>query len=86
MLIIAAVWMMPVQHSGSNGEALGDVYSSDPAGYERWMELDVDEGGFTVGEMGAVISWQGSWSQDGFKSIVKNSWSSTILSTSLDRT
>lgn len=81
-----AVWMMPVEHNGGNGEPLGDVYAPDPAGYERWMELDVDEGGFRPGPMGSVISWQGNWSQGGFQSVIKNSWSSTMSSTSLDRT
>jgi hypothetical protein len=52
-----AVWVMPAEH------ALGqpDHYAPDPVGYERWFELDVDEGGFTGGFLGTALSWQGKW-------------------------
>jgi hypothetical protein len=31
----------------------------DSPGFERWMELDVDEGGFGPGLLGTVHSWSG---------------------------
>jgi hypothetical protein len=80
-----AVWLMPAEHNGGNGQPLQDVYPGDPAGYERWMELDVDEGGFRPGPMGSVISWQGIWSQ-GYQNVTCNSWSSPRSSAALDRT
>ena len=36
-----AVWLMPAEHDGKH-----DQYEGDPKGFERFMELDVDEGGF----------------------------------------
>lgn len=54
-----AVWVMPVEHSGGNGNPINDRYPGDPPGFERWMELDVDEGGFGPGFAGTVISWTG---------------------------
>jgi hypothetical protein len=47
-----AVWLMPVEHDG-----VRDCYAPDPARFERWMELDVDEGGFGPGLTGTVHSW-----------------------------
>ena len=52
-----AVWLMPAEHSGKQE----DHYEGDPAGFERWMELDVDEGGFGPGLTGTVHSWTGIW-------------------------
>jgi hypothetical protein len=52
-----AVWLMPAEHSGKQQ----DRYAGDPAGFERWMELDVDEGGFGPGLAGAVHSWTGTF-------------------------
>ena len=48
-----AVWLMPVEHSGKQA----DHYEGDPKGFERWMELDVDEGGFGPGLAGTVHNW-----------------------------
>mgnify|MGYP001458646525 FL=1 len=48
-----AVWLMPIEHSGKQA----DHYEGDPKGFERWMELDVDEGGFGPGLTGTVHSW-----------------------------
>ena len=39
-----AVWLMPAEHDGKR-----DHHEGDPAGFERFMELDVDEGGFGPG-------------------------------------
>ena len=50
-----AVWLMPVEH---NRKRL-DSYPGDPAGFERWLELDVDEGGFGPGLTGTVHDWRG---------------------------
>ncbi|SPE61424.1 Beta-glucanase (modular protein) [Verrucomicrobia bacterium] len=52
-----AVWLMPVEH---NAQAQ-DRYPGDPPGFERWMELDVDEGGWGPGLLGTVHSWSGIW-------------------------
>jgi len=52
-----AVWMMPVEHARGQH----DHYEGDPPRFQRWLELDVDEGGFTKGFMGTAISWTGIW-------------------------
>lgn len=52
-----ALWLMPREHNLSQG----DVYPGDPKDFQRWMELDVDEGGFTTGWLGTVHSWTGIW-------------------------
>jgi hypothetical protein len=49
-----AVWLMPAEHDGRH-----DHYPRDPADFERFMELDVDEGGFGPGLTGTVHSTQG---------------------------
>ena len=49
-----AVWLMPAEHDGKR-----DHYEGDPPGYERLMELDVDEGGFGRGLTGTVHSTEG---------------------------
>ena len=36
-----AIWLMPVEHCGKKD----DHYEGDPDDFERWMELDIDEGG-----------------------------------------
>jgi hypothetical protein len=50
-----ALWLMPEEHN----LAQSDHLSSDPAGYERWMEIDCDEGGFYSGSLNTLIDWQG---------------------------
>lgn len=52
-----AVWAMPQEHNGQHA----DHAPSDPAGIERWMELDVDEGGYNNGHHGTVINWWGTY-------------------------
>jgi len=52
-----ALWLLPVEHNNRQD----DHFAGDPEKYERWMELDVDEGGFGPGFMGTVISWTGIW-------------------------
>lgn len=52
-----AVWLMPWEHNGRQE----DCYEGDPKGFERFMELDVDEGGFGPGLTGTVHSSEGVW-------------------------
>ena len=52
-----AVWLMPIEHNA----AKDDHYAGDPANFERWAELDVDEGGWGPGLTGTVHAWQGIW-------------------------
>ncbi len=52
-----AVWLMPAEHNSKQA----DHYDPDPQGFERWMELDVDEGGFGPGLLGTVHNWHGIW-------------------------
>jgi hypothetical protein len=50
-----AVWLMPQEHNARHD----DHVAGDPSDYERWMELDVDEGGFNAGHHGSLINWYG---------------------------
>lgn len=50
-----ALFLMPREHCWSKE----DHYPGDPEGFERWMELDVDEGGFGPGVNGTVFSSSG---------------------------
>jgi len=52
-----AIWLMPIEHNFR----LDDVYDPDPIGFERWFELDIDEGGFGPGGHHTAISWTGKW-------------------------
>ncbi len=52
-----AVWLMPIEHNLRQE----DVYEPDPRGFERWFELDIDEGGFGPGGHHTAISWSGMW-------------------------
>lgn len=74
-----AVWMMPAEHSGKQL----DKYPGDPPGFERWMELDVDEGGFGPGLTGTVHSWTGIWKGNPDYARVMNK--NNVLQTPLDR-
>ena len=62
-----------------------DVYSGELNGFERWMELDVDEGGLAKsgGAMCSTISWWGRFSLGGFKSEIS---SNRATGEALDRT
>jgi len=73
-----AVWLMPAEHNG----ACQDHYAGDPPGYERWMELDIDEGGFRPGLTGTVHSSWGIYEQ-GWQHIQNPNNNSRIA---LDRT
>lgn len=50
-----AVWLMPIEHN----MRMEDVYPGDPRSFERWFELDIDEGGFGPGGHHTAISWTG---------------------------
>jgi hypothetical protein len=50
-----ALWLMPAEHN----RVKDDVYAGDPSDFERWVEFDVDEGGFGPGHAGAVHAWSG---------------------------
>ena len=52
-----AVWLMPIEHDLRQSDHEPD----DPPKFERWLELDVDEGGFHTGPHGVAISWSGIW-------------------------
>ncbi|WP_124600621.1 hypothetical protein [Burkholderia sp. Bp8963] len=52
-----ALWLMPIEHDKKKT----DHYPGDPPGFERWMELDVHEGGNGPGITGTVHNWQGEW-------------------------
>ena len=69
-----AVWAMPQEHSGGSGNPVNDVYPGDPAGFERWMELDVDEGSLAKsgGAMCSVLSWTSHGG--GYKPDTSNNW------------
>lgn len=49
-----------------------DHLPTDPAGFERWTELDVSETGYGPGSLGTVISWRGIYPL--YSRIVKNSY------------
>ena len=71
-----ALWLMPAEHNGKN-----DCYTGDPTGFERWMDLDVDEGGFGPGVTGTVHSWNGIYPN--FKNLQNHN---NVCGVSLDRT
>jgi hypothetical protein len=50
-----AVWLMPQEHNG----AQSDRAPGDPPHFERYMELDVDEGGWNPGHHGCMLNWFG---------------------------
>lgn len=52
-----AVWLMPIEHDAHQN----DRQEGAPPGFERWVEIDVDEGGFAPGPHGVIIEWQGLW-------------------------
>lgn len=52
-----AIWLMPIEHN----QRMEDVYEGDPRSFERWFELDIDEGGFGPGGHHTAISWTGIW-------------------------
>lgn len=41
--------------------AKDDHLSTDPAGFERWTEIDVSEAGYGAGSLATVINWTGTY-------------------------
>jgi hypothetical protein len=75
-----ALWLMPAEHNAR----LEDHYEGDPPGYERFMEFDIDEGGFGPGLTGTVHSSSGVWSQEhGYPEHAQNP--NNVSDTPLDR-
>jgi hypothetical protein len=52
-----AVWMLPVEHNHSRQAH----WTDDPERFERWLEIDIDEGGFGPGMAGTAHNWSGDW-------------------------
>ncbi len=50
-----AVWLMPAEHNAKKH----DHDPVDPPEFQRWVEIDVDEGGFGPGLAGTVHCWSG---------------------------
>ena len=73
-----AVWLMPAEHNGKQE----DHYAGDPPRFERWMEFDVDEGGFGPGLTGTVHSWGGIYKK-GYPLHVQNP--NNVAAGALDR-
>ena len=57
------LYLLPVEHNASKG----DHFRGDPAGYQRWTEIDVSESGYGPGSLATVISWWGHYPQYGKK-------------------
>ncbi|MCX7597711.1 MAG: cellulase family glycosylhydrolase [Armatimonadetes bacterium] len=55
-----ALWLMPAEHN-ARGD---DHYPGDPPDFRRFMEFDIDEGGFGPGLTGTVHSCWGIWSPE----------------------
>jgi hypothetical protein len=41
--------------------AKDDHESTDPAGFERWTEIDLSESGYGPGSLSSVVNWSGTW-------------------------
>lgn len=73
-----AVWLMPVEHNVNwwgtipLGSPIGDHYDG-ATNFERWMEIDVFEGGWGPGLLGTVHSWTGyyvpEWTNQDYTSV-----------------
>jgi hypothetical protein len=48
---------MPIEHNA----AQTDHDPDQPHGFEKWVEIDVDEGGFSSATHGVMIEWSGKW-------------------------
>jgi hypothetical protein len=52
--------------------AKNDHLSTDPAGFERWEEIDVSEGGYGTGSLATIVNWEGAYPH--YTSQLSNSW------------
>jgi hypothetical protein len=73
----SAVWLMPIEHN----QRQEDSYPPEAGGFERWLEIDVDESGFSPGPMGTAIAWSGIWPN--YKRVRSNP---NLHNTKIDRT
>jgi hypothetical protein len=64
----SGLYLQTVEHN----LARTDHISTDPAGFERWSELDVSEGGYGSGSLATVVNWAGSYPH--YTSSLLNSW------------
>ena len=53
------LYLLPAEHD----IAKSDHFAGDPAGFERWTEIDVSESGFGPGSLNTVINWSGNYPQ-----------------------
>lgn len=67
----SALYLQTVEHD----LAKDDHLSTDPAGYERWTEIDVSEGGYGTGSLATVVNWTGEYPH--YASTLSNSWGSS---------
>jgi hypothetical protein len=51
----AGLYLETAEHNGAKADHL----ASDPAGFERWTEIDVSETGYGPGSLATVINWWG---------------------------
>jgi hypothetical protein len=53
----AGLYLETAEHNGAKQDHL----STDPAGFERWTEIDVSETGYGPGSLATVIDWWGKY-------------------------
>jgi hypothetical protein len=56
---LPSIWLLPEEHNGAFQDEYPHQYPRDPVGFERWLELDVQEGGWSKGQLGTVHFWSG---------------------------
>jgi hypothetical protein len=49
------IFLQTAEHNPSKQDHL----STDPAGFERWTEIDISEAGYGPGSLATVINWSG---------------------------
>ena len=64
----SGLYLQTVEHN----LARTDHLSTDPAGFERWTEIDVSEGGYGTGSLATVVNWDGLYPH--YTSNLSNSW------------
>jgi hypothetical protein len=64
----SGLYLQTVEHN----LAKTDHLSTDPAGFERWTEIDVSEGGYGTGSLATVVNWEGIFPH--YTSVLSNSW------------
>jgi hypothetical protein len=64
----SGLYLQTVEHN----LAKSDHISTDPAGYERWTEIDVSEGGYGTGSQASLVNWEGIFPH--YTRALTNSW------------